>query len=118
MGRWAQARHRGRGNAAASGFALAPPSSDIWSINPFDTGQVNVLLPDSVCTIGSDGFFVRYGINVPPTDPLAVVDGPFECDFNEVIIAFPGATVNAQIAWSSAGAQVSDWSTVQSAIAP
>lgn len=111
MGRWAQSRHRGRGNAAAPVSLFVPPTNEDWSLSDNGEGNAAVNTDGGACALAGVGYDVRYDIGVDPSGP-SFTDGQ-TCGSPVTLPASPGDTVHAQIRWRDALDNVTDWSPVQ-----
>jgi hypothetical protein len=111
MGRWAQARHRGRGNCVAPAFPLEPPKDDEWEVGPGAVGEVLADIIGGTCVAGADGWEFTYSLAGNPPD-LANISG-FPCG-DQADLFPPAGSYDGFARWTNGSVAVSDWSTPKS----
>lgn len=116
MGRWSQARHRGRGNASAPVLPSppAPPSGDVWTLTADAFAHFFVTITALSCPVGADGFDVDV---VDDDDPG--ITGVYQvagCGFPLETAAGAGDHIHVRIRWTLDLSPVSDWSDTKSVV--
>lgn len=118
MGRYAQARKRGRG-INQTPVTLAPPATGLWGPNPNDiihgvTFSVDVEIDDTP-PAPADGYAARFSDD--NTSWIAQAPLSEGSVFTSQAFAW-GDTAYAQVAWFLGAVQVSEWSTSKTATHP
>lgn len=113
MGRYAQARHRGRGISFAS-FTIPPPAPEDWTFENDAGSECVAGIVAGVCAVGADNFQLSAQLD-PGTDPNTGNLQAAACDATSIIDIFTEVpqTANGFIRWMNGASAVSDWSAMK-----
>lgn len=113
MGKYAQARRRGRGVAATSAAATAPSVGD-WTAEQSEAEGAVAIGRVAAIPAGADALATQYRQN-GTADPFAAADFSALAMF-DMHTGTDGTAMDVQVSWALAGIRVSPWSDTKIAI--